>query len=56
MKIITILGLIVAVSACSTHLVKCHGHLRPINKPIVSAPSSHPAGESEAAVNEEPRS
>jgi hypothetical protein len=56
MKLISVLGLIVAVSACSTHLPECHGRLRPINKPIVSAPSSHPAGESEAAVNEEPQS
>jgi hypothetical protein len=56
MKLISILGLIVAVSACSTHRVKCHGPLRPINKPIASAPSSHPAAESEAAVNAEPQS
>ena len=56
MKLISILGLIVAISACSTHLVKCHGPLRPINKPPVSAPGSHPASDSDAAAHEEPQS
>jgi hypothetical protein len=56
MKLISIFGLIVAVSACSTHLVKCHGPLRPINKPTVVAPSSHPASDSDAAAHEGPRS
>ena len=56
MKLISIFGLIVAVNACSTHLVKCHGPLRPINEPTVSAPSSHRAGDSDAAVQEEPQS
>jgi hypothetical protein len=56
MKLISILGLIVATCACTTHRVDCHGPLRPINKPTVSAPSSHPASDSDAAVNQEPRS
>jgi hypothetical protein len=56
MKLISIFALIVAVSACSTHRVKCHGSLRPINKATVSAPSTHPASNSEAAASEEPQS
>jgi len=56
MKLISIFGLIVAISACSTHRLKCHGALRPINKPTVSAPSSHPASDSDGAANEEPQS
>ena len=56
MKLISIFGLIVAISACSTHRVKCHGPLRPVNKPAVSAPSSHPTSDSGAAANEEPQS
>jgi len=56
MKLISIFSLIVAISACSTHRVKCHGPLRPVNKPAVSAPSSHPANDSDGAANEEPQS
>jgi hypothetical protein len=56
MKLISIFGLIVAVSACSTHRVKCHGPLRPVNKPAVSAPSAHPSSDSGAAANGEPQS
>jgi len=55
MKLISIFGLIVAICACSTHRVKCHGPLRSINKPAVSAPTSHPASDSDAAANEEPQ-
>jgi len=56
MKLISIFSLIVAISACSTHRVKCHGPLRPVNNPAVSAPGSHPARDSDAAANEEPQS
>ena len=55
MKLISIFGLIVAISACSTHRVKCHGSLRPINKPAAGAPISQPANHSDAAANEEPQ-
>jgi hypothetical protein len=53
MKLVSILGLIVAMSACSTHLLKCQGPLRPINKPAVSV---RPASNSDTAANEEPHS
>ena len=56
MKLVSILGLIIAMSACSTHPVKCHGPLRPINKPGSSAPSAQPASKSGAAANEDPQS
>jgi hypothetical protein len=39
MKSISIVGLLIVMSACSTHAVKCHGPLRPINKPTASAAS-----------------
>jgi hypothetical protein len=53
MKLVLIIGLIFAMSACSTHLLKCHGPLRPINKPAVSV---RPASNSDVAENEEPQS
>jgi len=55
MKLISIFGLIVAISACSAHRVKCHGPVRPINKPAVSAQIPQPAKHSDAAANEEPQ-
>jgi hypothetical protein len=39
MKSISMVGLLIVMSACSTHAVKCHGPLRPINKPTASAAS-----------------
>jgi len=42
MKHIVIVGLIFAVGACSTHQVRCHGPLRPINQPGHSAVPSAP--------------
>jgi hypothetical protein len=37
MKSISTLGLLIVLGGCSTHTVKCHGPLRPINKPAVNA-------------------
>ena len=39
MKSISTAGLLLVLGACSTHAVKCHGPLRPINKPTASAAS-----------------
>ena len=39
MKSIATAGLLIVLGACSTHAVKCHGSLRPINKPTASAAS-----------------
>jgi hypothetical protein len=39
MKSISTMGLIIVLGACSTHTVKCHGPLRPINKPTASPES-----------------
>ena len=39
MKSISIVGLLIVMGACSTHAVKCHGPMRPINKPTASAAS-----------------
>ena len=37
MKLISIIiWILVAVAACSTHQVKCHGPLRRINVPVVT--------------------
>ncbi len=36
MKRISIVGLLMLLTACSTHAVKCHGSLRPINQPRTS--------------------
>jgi hypothetical protein len=42
MKRITLISLIAVIAAaCSTHQLKCHGPLRPINSSTVSAPGSH---------------
>jgi hypothetical protein len=41
MKSISIVGLLIVMGACSTHAVKCHGPLRPINKPTASPESRH---------------
>jgi hypothetical protein len=38
MKKMSIVGFLLLLSACSTHAVKCHGPLRPINEPTVSTP------------------
>ena len=56
MKLVSILGLIVAITACSAHRVKCHGPLRPINKATVNAPASQPPSVPDAAISEEPQS
>jgi hypothetical protein len=37
MKEISIVGLLIVLGACSTHAVKCHGPLRPINGPTASS-------------------
>ena len=34
MKKTCILGVAVMLAACSTHSVRCHGALQPINKPV----------------------
>lgn len=44
MKRISLVGLLIVLGACSTHAVKCHGPLRPINRPTASAtkPTAEP--------------
>lgn len=37
MRSISTVGLLLVLGACSTHTVKCHGPLRPVNKPIAGA-------------------
>ena len=52
MERISIVGVLMVLSACSTQAVKCHGALRPINAPTVSAPNP-PAG-SQPATSSQP--
>jgi hypothetical protein len=40
MKRISIVGLVLVVTGCSTHQVKCHGALRPINEATATAAGS----------------
>ena len=40
MKRIFIVGWLLVVAACSTRQVRCHGPLRPINEPAVTAAES----------------
>lgn len=45
MKRISLLSLVIVLGGCSTHAVKCHGSLRPINGPTANAmqPTAEPA-------------
>ena len=52
MKRISIVGLLIVLSACSTHTVKCHGPLRPINKAGSTAQKSDASSD---AVRREPQ-
>lgn len=52
MKNISVVGVAFVLGACSTHAVKCHGPLRPINASASSKPSTeiqpqknHPSGQ-----------
>jgi hypothetical protein len=51
MERISIVGVLMMLSACSTHAMKCHGRLRPINEPTVNAPHS-PAGSQPATSSQ----
>jgi hypothetical protein len=49
MKKIYIVGAAILIASCSTHRVRCHGALQPINKPVAvttpsksTTPESHP--------------
>ncbi len=54
MKMISIVGLLIVLSACSTHTVKCHGPLRPINEPSTGAAAPGPQPDSTSAPQASP--